>query len=44
MKLSDDGTGVIGKKFKEECDCLGMSGGWTPRVHLFTQSGGKAQI
>ena len=44
MKLSEDGTSVIGKKFKEECDCLGISGGWTPRVHLFTQSGGKLKF
>ena len=44
MKLSEDGTGVIGNKFKEECDCLGISGGWTPRVHLFTQSGGKLKF
>jgi len=44
MKLSEDGTGVIDNKFKEECDCLGISGGWTPRVHLFTQSGGKLKF
>ncbi len=44
MKLSDDGTTVIEKKIKEECDCLGISGGWTPRVHLFTQSGGKLKF
>ncbi|MBV7481815.1 sarcosine oxidase subunit alpha family protein [Bordetella sp. BOR01] len=24
------------------CDLLGMSGGWNPAVHLFSQSGGKA--
>ena len=23
------------------CDCVGMSGGWTPAVHLFSQSRGK---
>jgi sarcosine oxidase, subunit alpha len=23
------------------CDCVGMSGGWTPTVHLFSQSRGK---
>ncbi len=23
------------------CDCIGMSGGWTPAVHLFSQSRGK---
>ena len=44
MKLSDDGAGVMGNKLKEECDCLGISGGWTPRVHLFTQSGGKLKF
>jgi len=44
MKLSEDGTDVVGNKIKEECDCLGISGGWTPRVHLFTQSGGKLKF
>jgi len=44
MKLSDDGTNVVGNKLNEECDCLGISGGWTPRVHLFTQSGGKLKF
>ena len=44
MKLSDDGTDVVGNKLKEECDCLAISGGWTPRVHLFTQSGGKLKF
>ena len=44
MKLSDDGTAAVGKKINEECDCLGISGGWTPRVHLFTQSGGKLKF
>ena len=23
------------------CDCVGMSGGWTPSVHMFSQSRGK---
>ena len=27
-----------------DCDCLGISGGWTPAVHLFTQSGGKLKF
>jgi len=44
MKLSDDGDAVVGNKSKEDCDCLGISGGWTPRVHLFTQSGGKLKF
>ena len=38
MKLSDDGNNVIGNKTKHNCDCLGFSGGWTPMVHLFTNS------
>ena len=24
-----------------DCDCVGVSGGWTPSVHLFSQSRGK---
>ena len=27
-----------------DCDCLGIAGGWTPAVHLFTQSGGKLKF
>ena len=26
------------------CDCVGMSGGWTPAVHLFSQSRGKLRF
>ena len=44
MKISDDGSGVVGNKINFECDCLGISGGWTPMVHLFTQSGGKLKF
>jgi sarcosine oxidase subunit alpha len=44
MELSKDGTSVVGKKININCDCLGMSGGWTPAVHLFTQSGGKLKF
>ncbi len=44
MKLSKDGQTVIGDKTKLNCDCLGLSGGWTPAVHLFTQSGGKLKF
>ena len=44
MKLSEDGENVIGKKINYNCDCLGISGGWTPMVHLFTQSGGKLKF
>ncbi len=41
MNLSEDGSNVIGKKIKVKCDCLAISGGWTPMVHMHTQSGGK---
>ena len=44
MKLSDDGNNVVGDRSKYNCDCLGISGGWTPMVHLFTQSGGKLKF
>ena len=41
MKLSNDGTSVTGNKISISCDCLGVAGGWTPAVHLYTQSGSK---
>ncbi len=44
MQLSKDGQKVIGSKISISCDCLGVSGGWTPAVHLFTQSGGKLKF
>ena len=44
MQLSKDGQKVIGTKILLSCDCLGVSGGWTPAVHLFTQSGGKLKF
>ncbi len=44
MQLSKDGQKVVGSKISIVCDCLGISGGWTPAVHLFTQSGGKLKF
>ncbi len=44
MQLSKDGQSVVGSKINLDCDCLGVSGGWTPAVHLFTQSGGKLKF
>ena len=32
------------EKINLDCDCLAISGGWTPAVHLFTQSGGKLKF
>ena len=44
MQLSKDGQKAVGSKTSLDCDCLGISGGWTPAVHLFTQSGGKLKF
>ena len=44
MKLSNDGLSVTGQRIDISCDCLGVAGGWTPAVHLFTQSGGKLEF
>jgi len=44
MQISNDGQKVVGSKINLVCDCLGVSGGWTPAVHLFTQSGGKLKF
>jgi sarcosine oxidase, subunit alpha len=44
MEISKDGHSTIGNEIKIKCDCLGISGGWTPAVHLFTQSGGKLKF
>ncbi|WP_029003749.1 sarcosine oxidase subunit alpha family protein [Azorhizobium doebereinerae] len=33
--------GIIGARTTLPCDCAGLSGGWTPSVHLFSQSRGK---
>ncbi len=43
MKLSKDNNNVVGNKFKIDCDLLCVSGGYTPAIHLFTQSGGKLE-
>ncbi len=45
MELSKDGQSFTNSnKTILDCDCLGMAGGWTPAVHLFTQSGGKLKF
>ncbi len=44
MQLSKDDQKVVGPKRFIKCDCLGISGGWTPAIHLFTQSGGKLKF
>ncbi len=39
--ISDDGNEIIKKPIKVNVNLLALSGGWTPSVHLFSQSGGK---
>lgn len=34
-------TGIVAGGRRIDCDCVAMSGGWTPTVHLFSQSGGR---
>ena len=34
----------VQEKINLDCDCLAIAGGWTPAVHLFTQSGGKLKF
>jgi sarcosine oxidase, subunit alpha len=35
------GGGVVVRRQTVDCDVIAMSGGWTPSVHLFSQSRGK---
>ncbi len=44
MKLSNNNNSVVGSKIKIDCDLMCVSGGYTPAVHLFTQSGGKLKF
>jgi sarcosine oxidase, subunit alpha len=37
-------SGGIGSPRTLSCDCVGLSGGWTPAVHLFSQSRGKLRF
>ncbi len=39
--LNAEGDRVFGAGEPIECDLLAVSGGWSPTVHLFSQSGGK---
>ncbi len=36
-----DPSGRVGPRRTLPCDCAGVSGGWTPSAHLFSQSRGK---
>ncbi len=41
--MTVDGRGLAGAARRIECDLIGMSGGWNPTVHLYSQSGGKVR-
>ena len=40
-RLSDDGKAVEGATEVIDCDVIGVSGGWSPTVHLYCHAGGK---
>ncbi len=40
MSLSEDGNAVVGSVQTIDCDVIGVSGGWTPTLHLFSQAKG----
>ena len=42
-KISDDKT-TLGKIENIVCDCICVSGFWTPTIHLASQSGGKTKF
>ena len=41
MSLNVDGSAVSGVVQTIDCDVIGVSGGWTPTVHLFSQAKGR---
>ena len=44
MRLTEDGQQVTGEKSRIGCDLVGISGGWNPTIHLFSQSKGKLKF
>jgi sarcosine oxidase subunit alpha len=44
MRCDGNGSGVSGPVATIHCDLLCVSGGWTPTVHLFSQSQGKSRF
>ncbi len=42
-KISEDKT-TLGKIENIKCDCICVSGFWTPSIHLTSQSGGKSKF
>ncbi|MEM7652925.1 MAG: glycine cleavage T C-terminal barrel domain-containing protein, partial [Pseudomonadota bacterium] len=44
MKLDATGRNAIGDVLTQQTDLVGMSSGWNPSVHLFSQSRGKLRF
>jgi sarcosine oxidase subunit alpha len=42
-EISSDGRGLATHKAWIPCDTLGVSSGWNPTVHLYSQAGGKVR-
>ncbi len=40
-KMTSDMQAAVGKGVRLPCDCVLMSGGWSPVVHLFSQGAGQ---
>lgn len=44
MQLNESGDAVHGGPRRIDCSVVAVSGGWTPTVHLFSQSRGKLEF
>ena len=42
--IDDNGSAIPGNRHMIDCDLVITSGGWSPAVHLFSQSGGKLRF
>ncbi|MSP81697.1 MAG: sarcosine oxidase subunit alpha family protein [Alphaproteobacteria bacterium] len=43
-ELAADGSRLIGAARCYDCDLIAVSGGWSPTLHLFSQSGGRPRF
>lgn len=44
MSLNDEGSDVVGLPESLVCNVVGVAGGWSPTVHLFSQAKGKLKF
>ncbi len=44
MEIDESGKGVTGQVQTIDCEVVGVSGGWTPTVHLFSQAKGRLKF